>query len=66
MADLKEQRICIRLCCNIGKLASETYEMFQKAFCYDAMGRPQTTEWYACFEETSNWLRILNVQIDQY
>jgi len=32
MADLKEQRICIRLCCNLGKLASETYKMFQKAF----------------------------------
>jgi hypothetical protein len=65
MADLKEQRICIRLCCNLGKLASETYEMLQKAF-YDAMGRPQSSEWYACFKETKNWLSILNVQIDQH
>jgi hypothetical protein len=40
--------------------------MLQKAFCYDAVGRPQISEWYARFKETNLWLRILNVQIDQH
>jgi hypothetical protein len=66
MAHLMEQRICINFCFNLGKLVSETYEMLQNAFCDDAMGRQQTSEWYSYFKETSLWLRILNVQIAQH
>jgi hypothetical protein len=39
MADLKEQRICVKLCFKLGKTASETHEMLKTAFSDNAMGR---------------------------
>jgi hypothetical protein len=47
MADRKEQRICIKLYCDLEKPPSEVYEMLQKAFFDDAMCRIQTFEWYS-------------------
>jgi len=68
MADIKEQRICIRLCCNLGKLGSETCEMLQKAFEAFVMmpwvdHKPLNGMY---FKENNSWLRILNGQIEQH
>jgi hypothetical protein len=45
MADLKEQRICVKFCFKLGKTSSETREMLKTAFGDNAMGRTQTFEW---------------------
>jgi hypothetical protein len=47
MADLKEQRICVKFCFTLGKTASETHEMLKTAFGDNAMGRIQTFEWFS-------------------
>jgi transposase len=47
MADLKEQRICVKICFKLGKTASETHEMLKTAFGDNAMGRTQTFEWFS-------------------
>jgi len=39
--------------------------MLQKAFCYDAMGRPQTSECYACFKETNKNVKKVHEVIFQ-
>jgi hypothetical protein len=44
MADLKEQRICVKFCFKLGKTASEMHEMLKTAFAYNAMGRTQTSD----------------------
>jgi hypothetical protein len=44
MADLKEQRICVKFCFRLGKTASETHEMIKTTFGDNAMGRTQTFE----------------------
>jgi hypothetical protein len=54
MAELKEQRICVKFCFKLGKTASETHEMLKRAFGDNAMGRT-TFEWVSRFKrvETS-------------
>jgi hypothetical protein len=47
MADLKEQRICMKFCFKLGKTASETHEMLNTAFSDNAMGKTQTFEWFS-------------------
>jgi hypothetical protein len=42
MADLKEQRICVKFCFKLEKTASETHEMLKTASGDSAMGRTQT------------------------
>jgi hypothetical protein len=54
MADLKEQRICVKFCFILGKTASETHEMLKTAFSDNARGRTQTTEWFSRFKRGSN------------
>jgi transposase len=49
MADLKEQRICVKFCFILGKTASETHEMLKTAFGDNAMGRTQSFEWFSRF-----------------
>jgi hypothetical protein len=55
MADMKEQRICVKFCFKLGKTASKTYEMLRTAFGDSAMGRTPTFEWFCRFKhgETS-------------
>jgi hypothetical protein len=38
MADIREQRACIEFCFNLGKTATECYEMLKIAFGEQAMG----------------------------
>jgi hypothetical protein len=47
MADLKEQRICVKFCFALGRTASETHEMLKTAFGDNAMGTTQTFEWFS-------------------
>jgi hypothetical protein len=53
--DLKEQRICVKVCFNLGKSASKTHEMLKTAFSNNSMGITQTSEWFSRFRrgETS-------------
>jgi len=46
-----EQRICIKFCFEIGKSATEMYQLLQQAYGEDAMGRTQVFEWFRPFKE---------------
>ena len=50
MADFLEQRACIRFCFNLGKTATECYEMSKTAFGDQAMGRSQTFQCFSRFK----------------
>jgi hypothetical protein len=47
---LKEQRVCIKFCQKLGKMATETYEMLQQAFGETDLSRSKTFEWYSRFK----------------
>jgi len=49
MADFREQRTCIKFCFELGKTATECYEMLKTAFGEQAMGRSQTFQWVSRF-----------------
>ena len=51
MCESTEQRICIKFCFNIGKTATETYQLLQQAYGEDAMGRTQVFDWFRRFKE---------------
>jgi len=51
MCESTEQRICIKFCFEIGKPATETYQLLQKAYGEDAMGRTQVCDWFRRFKE---------------
>jgi len=46
MSDRTEQRICLRFCFLLGKMATEANEMLQKAFKEEALSRTQVFEWF--------------------
>jgi hypothetical protein len=50
MADVKEQRICIKFCFKLGKMAVETHKMLKEAFDDNALDLIQTYEWFKCFK----------------
>jgi hypothetical protein len=64
MADLKEQRICMKFCFKLGKTASETHEMLKTAFGDNAMGRTQTFEWVSRFKRGWNIKSMLVIFLD--
>jgi hypothetical protein len=47
MGVLKEQRVCIKFCQKLGKMATEMYEMLQQAFGETALSQSRTFEWYS-------------------
>jgi len=49
-----EQRIGIEFCLEMGKTATETYQLLQQAYGEDAMGRTQMFDWFRRFEECRN------------
>ena len=51
MCESTEQRICITFCFKIGKIATETYQLLQKAYGEDAMGHTQVFDWFRRFKE---------------
>jgi len=50
MTDVKEQRICIKFCFKLGKMASEAHRMLKEAFGDNALGQKQTYEWFKRFK----------------
>lgn len=50
MANLKEQRVCLKFCFLLEKSATEAYQMLQQAFKEDAMNRTQIFEWFGHFK----------------
>jgi hypothetical protein len=47
---LKEQRVCIKFCQELGKTATETCEMLQQAFGETELSQSKTFEWYSRFK----------------
>jgi len=50
MADLKEQRVCIRFCFLWGKTAAETVTMLREAFTEEALSQAWVYEWFSRFK----------------
>jgi len=53
MADVKEQRICIKFCFKLNKAAADTHPMLKEAFVEQALSQARTFEWFKCF--SSGW-----------
>jgi len=50
MAEVDEQRVCIKFCVRLGKTGSENFEMLQQAFGDSCMSRSRTFEWFGRFK----------------
>jgi len=50
MADLKEQRVCIKFCFLLGKTATETVTMLREAFKEEALSQARVYEWFSWFK----------------
>ena len=50
MADLREQRVCIKLCIKLEKTAAEMHQMLKQAFGDNSLGETQTYDWYKHFK----------------
>jgi len=50
MDQRKEQQVCIRFCANLGKSATETFEMIQQGFRDQSLSRTQVFQWHAWFK----------------
>ena len=49
MAEVDEQRVCVKFCVRLGKTGSETFEMLKQAFGDSCMSRSRTFEWFGRF-----------------
>jgi len=47
MADLKEQRVCVKFCFLLGKTAAETVTMLRGAFKEEALSQARVYEWFS-------------------
>jgi len=50
MAEVDEQRVCIKFCVRLGKTGSEIFEMLKQAFGDSCMSRSRTFEWFERFK----------------
>jgi len=50
MADVDEQRVCIKFCVSLGTTGSETFEILKQAFGDSCMSRSRTFEWFGRFK----------------
>ena len=50
MAEVDEQRACIKFCVRLSKTGSETFEMLKQAFGDSCMSRSRTFEWFGRFK----------------
>ena len=50
MAEVDEQRVCIKFCVRLGKTGIETFEMLKQAFGDSCMSRNRTSEWFGRFK----------------
>jgi len=51
MADVKEQRICIKFCSKLNRTAAETHRMLKEAFGEQALSQATTSEWFKRFKD---------------
>jgi hypothetical protein len=51
MADVKEQRICIKFCCMLNKTAAEIHRMLKEAFGEQALSQARTFDWFKRFRD---------------
>jgi len=51
MADVREQRICIKFCFKLNKTAAETHRMPKEAFDEQALSQARTFEWFKRFKD---------------
>jgi len=51
MADVKEQRICIKFCCMLNKTAAETHRMLKEAFGEQGLSQARTFFWFKLFKD---------------
>ena len=56
MIDVREQRICIKFCFKLSKMALETHRMLKEAFGDNALGQTQTYEWFKRFK--NGWISV--------
>jgi len=50
MAEVDEQRVCIKFCVRLGKMGSENSEMLKQAFGDSCMSHSRTFEWFGRFK----------------
>jgi len=50
MADLREQRVCIKFCFLLGKTAAETVTMLREAFKEEALSQARVYKWFPRFK----------------
>jgi hypothetical protein len=50
MAEVEEQRVCIKFGVKLGKTGSENFEMLKQAFGDLCMSRSRTIEWFVHFK----------------
>src|SRR5215475_8375024 len=50
IAEVEEQRVCIKFCVRFGKTGSETFEILKQAFGDSCLSRSRTFEWFGCFK----------------
>src|SRR5215469_2649914 len=50
MAEVDEQRVCIKYCVRLGKTGSETFESLKQVFGDSCMSRSKTFEWFGRFK----------------
>jgi len=51
MADVKEQRICIKFFFKLNKTAAETHRMLKEAFGEQASSRARIFDWFKHFKD---------------
>ena len=51
MADVKEQRICIKFCFKLNKTAAETHRMLKEVLGEQAVSQARTFEWFKRFKD---------------
>jgi hypothetical protein len=51
MADIKEQKICIKFCFKPNKTAAETHQMLKETFGEQALKQARTFEWFKRFKD---------------
>jgi hypothetical protein len=44
--NMREQRVCIKCCFNLGKTTAETHQMLRQTFGDSTLGHTQTYDWH--------------------
>jgi len=51
MKELEEQRVCVKVCCKLGKKFTQTFQLLNQAYGEDCMSRTQCYEWFKPSQE---------------